>query len=189
MVVLSPEVPEEEIPGSIERVAGLLSAAGGEISSMHRDSPWGRRRLAYPIRHNGRDVRDGFYVLYYFDLESAKVSELERELRLNDQVIRHMVSQQVAPAPSPEVPEDADVDAAIDSGPPAAQTPEAEIAEPAGELASEGPPAATAAADIPEALESEAALEPETTESALASTDTSEPDDDSSTPETKASEA
>ncbi len=107
MAVLSPDVSEEDLPAAIEQIAGHIAAAGGTVTSTHRDSPWGRRRLAYPIRHNGRDVRDGYFVLYYMDLESPKVVELERELKLNDRVIRHLIAQQVAPAPVPEPPAEA----------------------------------------------------------------------------------
>ncbi|MGH2533909.1 MAG: 30S ribosomal protein S6 [Thermomicrobiales bacterium] len=92
MTILTPEVPEEELPGSIDRIASYITEAGGAVNETLRDSPWGRRRLAYPIRHSGRDVRDGYYTVFHFELDPAKIDDVERELRLNDRVIRHLMT-------------------------------------------------------------------------------------------------
>ena len=93
MTVLSPDVPEVDISGMLDRIGGYVAQAGGTVREVLRDSPWGRRRLAYPIRHGGRDVRDGFYTVYHFDLEPSQVTEVERELKLNDQIIRYLLVQ------------------------------------------------------------------------------------------------
>jgi small subunit ribosomal protein S6 len=92
MTILTPDVPEEEIGGAVEQIAGYITTAGGSVSETLRESPWGRRRLAYPIRHSGRDVRDGFYTVYHFEIEPGKIEDVERELRLNDLVIRYLVT-------------------------------------------------------------------------------------------------
>jgi small subunit ribosomal protein S6 len=93
MTVFSPDVPEDEIQGTIDRVISYITTATGEVVDVNRDSPWGRRRLAYPIRHASRDVRDGFYTLYHFSVAPDRVEDIERELRLNDRVMRHLVTQ------------------------------------------------------------------------------------------------
>lgn len=92
LTILSPDVPEEEIPGQIDRIAGYVGAAGGTVQLTNRESPWGRRRLSYSIRHAGRDVRDGFYTLFRLDLAPDRVDDLERELKLNTQIIRYLVT-------------------------------------------------------------------------------------------------
>lgn len=97
MTVLSPDVPEAEIAGMLDRIGGYVSQAGGTVREVLRESPWGRRRLAYPIRHGGRDVRDGFYTVYHFDLAPSQVTEVERELKLNDQIIRYLLLQYSPP--------------------------------------------------------------------------------------------
>jgi ribosomal protein S6 len=56
-----------------------------------QDSPWGRRRLAYPIRSGGRDVRDGYYTVWHFTLGPTRINDLERELKLDTQLIRYIV--------------------------------------------------------------------------------------------------
>ncbi len=65
MTILHPEVAEESLPGELDRISGFISGAGGELFETLQDSPWGRRRLAYPIRSGGRDVRDGYYTVAF----------------------------------------------------------------------------------------------------------------------------
>jgi small subunit ribosomal protein S6 len=101
MIVISPDVPEEEIQSVIDRTGEFITGPGGELTSVNRESPWGRRRLAYPIRHNSRDVRDGFYTLYQFTIEPHKIEEIEREIRLTDSIIRHLVTQYTPRAEAP----------------------------------------------------------------------------------------
>jgi small subunit ribosomal protein S6 len=102
MTVLAPDVPEDQIGPAVEQIRGYIADAGGDIAEVLQDSPWGRRRLAYPIRHNGHDVRDGYYTVFHFDLEPGRVADVEREILLNDQIIRYLVTVYTAPAPSPE---------------------------------------------------------------------------------------
>lgn len=87
MIVVAPTVTEDGLPNVVERVTGYLEAHGGTIESFTHDSPWGRRRLAYPIQN----FRDAFYVLYYFHIEPRAIDELDREIRLDDAIIRHLI--------------------------------------------------------------------------------------------------
>src|SRR5215218_4902291 len=91
MTILHPDVAEESLPGELERISGFITAAGGELFETLQDSPWGRRRLAYPIRSGGRDVRDGYYTVWRFTLGPTRVEDLERELKLDTQLIRYIV--------------------------------------------------------------------------------------------------
>ena len=91
MTILHPEVAEEALPGELDRISGYISAVGGELIDSLRESPWGRRRLAYPIRSGGRDVRDGYYTVWHFELAATQLPEIERELKLNTQVIRYIM--------------------------------------------------------------------------------------------------
>jgi small subunit ribosomal protein S6 len=90
MTILAPDVPEDELVPSLDAIGAYITETGGEIVHISRESPWGRRRLAYSIRYAGRDVRDGFYTLWYFDAEPQAIANIERELRLNDRVIRYL---------------------------------------------------------------------------------------------------
>lgn len=91
LTIFSPHLNDEDLNARIEEVQGYITTRGGAIASATKDSPWGRRRLAYTIRHNGQDLRDGFYVLFYYDLEANQVADVERLLRLNEGVVRYMV--------------------------------------------------------------------------------------------------
>ena len=95
MTILHPEVAEDQLGGELERISGHITGAGGVVLETLRDSPWGRRRLAYPIRSGGRDVRDGFYIVFHFDLTPNQVEEMERELRLNSRVIRYLITNYI----------------------------------------------------------------------------------------------
>jgi small subunit ribosomal protein S6 len=87
MIVVAPTVTEDGLPNVVERVTGYLETHGGTIESFTHDSPWGRRRLAYPIQN----FRDAFYVLFYFHIEPRVIDELDREIRLDEAVIRHLI--------------------------------------------------------------------------------------------------
>ena len=91
MTILHPDVAEESLQGELDRISGFITAAGGELIETLQDSPWGRRRLAYPIRSGGRDVRDGYYTVWHFTLGPTRVDDLERELKLDTQLIRYIV--------------------------------------------------------------------------------------------------
>lgn len=82
--IISPEVPEEEVPIVIERVSGYISGGGGEVREVER---WGRRRLAYPIQRH----MEGNYVLTHVTLDPNQIGPLEASLGLNEQVIRHLL--------------------------------------------------------------------------------------------------
>jgi len=95
MVVFAPDIAEDEMPGALERVSGYITTSGGEVSELTTTPPWGRRRLAYPIR----DFRDGFYALYLCNLAPEVIGELERDLGLNNQVLRSLVTSYMPPKP------------------------------------------------------------------------------------------
>jgi small subunit ribosomal protein S6 len=82
--ILDPEVNEEQSNAIIERIQQIVNNHDGEVV---RVSQWGRRRLAYPIRHK----RDGFYVFFDMILTPETVSELDRNMRVTEEVLRHII--------------------------------------------------------------------------------------------------
>lgn len=85
--VLTTAIDEETSAATVERVNQLIAAGGGSVTEVHA---WGRRRLAYPIEHQ----RDGFYVTTRFALPPAAVDRLDNDLRLNENILRHLVVRQ-----------------------------------------------------------------------------------------------
>lgn len=91
MAVFLPELADEELTAQLDRASGYITSVGGTIKEVLTDSPWGRRRLAYPIRFNSQDFRDGYYAVYHFDLEPSAMVDIERELKLDIRVMRYLV--------------------------------------------------------------------------------------------------
>jgi len=101
---------EEEISATIERVSQQIAAVGGSANAVSQTSPWGRRKFAYPMREyaegesSRRVFTEGFYVLITCTLPTLQIRELERTLKLNDAVLRYMLTQvevNAAPAEAP----------------------------------------------------------------------------------------
>jgi small subunit ribosomal protein S6 len=75
------DMPAEETEELIERYKSIVTSLDG---SMIKIEKWGKRRLAYPIEKR----KEGFYVLFDFGAESKVVSEIERNLKIDDKVVR-----------------------------------------------------------------------------------------------------
>ncbi len=84
VLVISPEVAEEEFEATIDNVSRFIIGKGGIISDVER---WGKRRLAYPIRH----FMEGSYVLVRLKLKPAFGKELEATLQISEEVLRHLL--------------------------------------------------------------------------------------------------
>jgi small subunit ribosomal protein S6 len=86
MLVLRPDTPDELVQALLDRATRSIAAEGGQIVKV---SPWGRRRLAYPIGQH----REGSYFLVLFDAPATAVLELERLLNITEEVMRHLVTR------------------------------------------------------------------------------------------------
>ncbi len=82
--IVQPELDETAFKGVIERVSNWVTEAGGKVDKV---DVWGRRRLAYHIRKQ----REGQYVLMNVSLDPKATSELERNIRYLETVLRHML--------------------------------------------------------------------------------------------------
>ncbi len=87
MVVIKPDLEEEATAAAVERVGQYVAAAGGEVKDVNQSPPWGRKRLAYPIQ----DYQEGYYALSQINLDPNRAAELDQDLRLNENVIRHLL--------------------------------------------------------------------------------------------------
>jgi small subunit ribosomal protein S6 len=84
VVILNPEIGDDVISGSIERLQQNITSRGGEIVDSNH---WGRRRLAYPIARH----MEGNYIISQVKLDPSVVPGLESSLRISEEVIRHMI--------------------------------------------------------------------------------------------------
>jgi small subunit ribosomal protein S6 len=87
MYIVKPELDDQAVQQEIDKVGQLIQTNGGQVKKV---TPWGKRRLAYSVK----DQREGHYVVEEFDLEQAKVQEVERVLRISDTVFRHLLVRQ-----------------------------------------------------------------------------------------------
>jgi small subunit ribosomal protein S6 len=81
MIIFDADLDEAVIQGQIDAVRSHVESRGGRIAKTDR---WGRRRLAYEINHKS----EGFYVVFEL-LAEGGVDDLDRSLRLADEVVRH----------------------------------------------------------------------------------------------------
>ena len=122
MLLFQPDLEDDQLQAAVERVTRAIVNAGGSLSKI---SPWGKRRLAYPIQHH----RDASYFLIHFDIEPSAVRDIERGLLISEEILRHLVvvlaprqrraadetaedaadEAEVALAPPPDIGEDEDV--------------------------------------------------------------------------------
>lgn len=81
LMVLHPELPEAQTRETIDRARRLITEMSGEV---HQVQEWGIRDLAYAIRKVGR----GYYVLVEYSASADVVRELERTMKIADEILR-----------------------------------------------------------------------------------------------------
>ena len=82
--IVSPEVSDDALDSVIEGVTQFITAKKGSIEETAK---WGRRRLAYPIER----FLEGNYVLTRFKMSPEWSKELEANLHISEQVVRHLL--------------------------------------------------------------------------------------------------
>jgi small subunit ribosomal protein S6 len=103
MLVLRPDTADDRVQQILDRTTRGIAAGDGQIIKV---SPWGRRRLAYPI--DGQ--REGSYHIILFDAPAEVVAEMERSLNITEEVMRHMVVKIERPASSRRSDREEDMD-------------------------------------------------------------------------------
>lgn len=85
MCIVQPDLDETAFNGVLDKVKGWITDSGG---SIEKAEVWGRRRMAYTINKH----REGQYVLLNVSMTPAATFELERNLRYQESIMRHMFS-------------------------------------------------------------------------------------------------
>lgn len=84
VLILHPRLDNEQAREVVERIHRSITGRGGTITEQQA---WGIRRLAYPIQH----LNEGNYFLTRFRLDASRAREVEGEIRLREEVIRHLL--------------------------------------------------------------------------------------------------
>ncbi|MEW6697403.1 MAG: 30S ribosomal protein S6 [Bacillota bacterium] len=87
MYIIKPDAEEEKVTALVEKFKGLVEERGAEVTKLDK---WGKRRLAYEINK----IKEGIYVLMQFKAESSAAAELDRVMKINDDIIRHMITRE-----------------------------------------------------------------------------------------------
>jgi small subunit ribosomal protein S6 len=104
LVIVDPRPTDEEVAALLTQLGEQIKSLGGDVVKMEN---WGKRRLAYDIRKQ----REGTYAVFEVSAEPAMVKELERQLRLNENVLRFLstrvpIRKKARPAKTPDVLEE-----------------------------------------------------------------------------------
>ena len=83
MFIIDPVLEDEKKNAVVERVQEIINA-DGEVSKV---DTWGMRKLAYPIQKKN----EGYYVVIEFNASTALPKELDRRLKISDDVMRHII--------------------------------------------------------------------------------------------------
>ena len=83
LFVVKPTLTEEEIKSQIEKVKAVLEKEGAELIAT---DDMGMRKLAYPVQKNNR----GYYTVLLFKAKGETIAELERNLKINEEVIKFL---------------------------------------------------------------------------------------------------
>lgn len=84
MFIAVPELNEEQLNATIAKVSQAITTDGGEVV---KTDVWGKRRLAYPIKA----FREGQYILLQCKLDPKRADEVERSLKLSEEIMRHLL--------------------------------------------------------------------------------------------------
>jgi len=84
VIVYKPGATDLDNEKAVESLKELIEGLGGNIKQVE---PWGKKKLAYPIAR----LNEGYYVLIHFSLDPGKTREIENKLRINEQVLRHLL--------------------------------------------------------------------------------------------------
>ena len=89
MVILAPDLEERTVQPSLDTFLNVIRQSGGTVEKV---DVWGRRRLAYEINKRS----EGIYVVVEVNCTSEAVAELDRQLSLNESVLRTKVRRRDA---------------------------------------------------------------------------------------------
>jgi len=82
--IVSPEIADEALESKINGVSQFIIGRNGVIDSVEQ---WGKKKLAYPLKH----FLEGNYVLARFKLSPARCKELEANLKISEEILRHLL--------------------------------------------------------------------------------------------------
>ncbi len=84
VMFIAKPLEETEVDPIVTFVSDLLIKNGCNIEKVDR---WGKRHLAYPVKKQA----DGYYVLINFEAEPATIKEIDRVMKIRDEILKHLI--------------------------------------------------------------------------------------------------
>ena len=84
MLIVDPRLEDSSIQQAVDRYLGVARDQGGEVGKVDH---WGRRKFAFEMKH----LHEGYYVVAEMNAEPKAMDELDRVLRLADELVRHKI--------------------------------------------------------------------------------------------------
>jgi small subunit ribosomal protein S6 len=82
--IINPDIAEDALEGKVNSIGQFITTRDGVIASVDK---WGKKKLAYPLKH----YLEGNYILTKFKISPARCKELEANLRISEEVLRHLL--------------------------------------------------------------------------------------------------
>jgi small subunit ribosomal protein S6 len=82
--IVSPDIADEALESKVDSISQFITTRDGVIDGVEK---WGKKRLAYPVRH----CLEGNYVLTRFKISPARCKELEANLKISEEILRHLL--------------------------------------------------------------------------------------------------
>lgn len=82
--IINPDVAEDALEAQVNGISQFIASRDGVIESVDK---WGKKKLAYPLKH----YLEGNYVLTKFRMSPARLKEIEANLKLSEEVLRHLL--------------------------------------------------------------------------------------------------
>jgi small subunit ribosomal protein S6 len=90
--LLPSSLTETEVKAHQDTLAALLKKHKGSVTQLEE---WGKRRLAYKIKHAGKWYTDAYYLHYLIEMEASHLAAFGKDVHLQSQIMRHLLT--VAP--------------------------------------------------------------------------------------------
>ncbi len=84
MAIIDSNLEDEKIAAVVTKVQGIIKKNGGSVEKVDE---WGKRKMAYPIQKQAT----GYYAVFYFKAPEDSIKEMNRVLRISDDLLRHMI--------------------------------------------------------------------------------------------------
>jgi small subunit ribosomal protein S6 len=82
--ILNPDIADEALENKVNGISQFITGRDGVIDNVEK---WGKKKLAYPLKH----FLEGNYVLTRFKLSPARCKELDANLKISEEILRHLL--------------------------------------------------------------------------------------------------